>query len=39
MSLEDTKEKLEWHKHSFEFKQKITYRIENQNDMIHIHDK
>ena len=39
MSTEETKEKLEWHKREFEWKQKNTYAIENQNDMMHIHEK
>ena len=38
MSLEDTKEKLEWHKCTFECEQKNTYGIENLNDMTCIHD-
>ena len=38
-SLEDTKEKLEWRKRTFEFKQKLLYGIENLNDMSRIHDK
>ena len=32
-------EKLECRKRAFEFKQKISYGIENQNDMTRIHDK
>ena len=39
VGLADTKEKLEWNKHSFECKQKISYVIENQNYMTRIHDK
>ena len=39
MSLEDTQEKLEWNKRDLECKQKITYGIENLNDIVHIHDK
>ena len=39
MSIEETKEKIEWSKRAFEYKQKITYGIENQNDMISIHEK
>ena len=39
MILEDTTEKLEWLKHAFEYKQKSTYGVENQDDMTHIHDK
>ena len=39
MSLEEAKEKIEWHKREFEYKQKSTYGIENQNDIIHIHYK
>ena len=38
MSLEETKEKLEWHKHEFECEQKITHGIENQNYITRIHD-
>ena len=38
MSLDDTKEKLEWCKHAFEWKIKDTYEIENQNGMTRIHD-
>ena len=38
MSLEETKEKIEWLKYAFEFKQKNTYGIENKNDMTRIHD-
>ena len=39
MSLEETKEKLEWRKRVFEWEHKISYGIENQNGMTHIHDK
>ena len=39
MSLEDNKEKIDWHKHAFECKQKNSYVIENKNDMTHMHDK
>ena len=39
MGLEETKEELEWRKREFECKQKITYGIENKNDMTRIHDK
>ena len=39
MILEDTIEKLEWHKHAFECKQNKSYGIENRNDVIHIHEK
>ena len=39
MSLEDTKEKLEWRKRAFEWKLKNTYGIKNLNDMMHIHEK
>ena len=37
MSLEGTKEKIEWCKRTFKYEQKITYRIKNQNDMTRIH--
>ena len=36
MSLEDTKEKLDWHKYAFEYKKKNSYGIENRNDMTRI---
>ena len=39
ISLEETKGKLEWSKREFEFKQKISHRIENKNDTIHMHDR
>ena len=39
MSLEEIKEALEWRKHTFECKQKSTYFIENQNDMMCIYNK
>ena len=39
MSLEYTKEKLECRKCEFEWEQKISYGIENQNDMARIHAK
>ena len=39
MSLEETKEKLEWLKRAFECKQKSTHGIENKNYMTTIHDK
>ena len=39
MSLGDTEEKLEWCKHTFEFKLEKTYGIENQNGMERIHDE
>ena len=39
MIIEDTKEKLEWHKREFECKQKTLYGIEKRNYIIHIHDK
>ena len=38
MSIEDNKEKIEWHNRAFERKQKNTYGIENQNNMTRIHD-
>ena len=37
MSFEDSKEKFEWRKLAFEYVQK-THGIENQNDMIGIHE-
>ena len=37
ISLNETKEKLEWRKHAFEYE--ILYVIENRNKMIYIHDK
>ena len=36
MSLEETKEKLDWRKRAFEYKQKKSYGIENRNDMMRI---
>ena len=37
MSLEETKEKLEWRKRAFEYKNKNSYGIENRNDIrVHI---
>ena len=39
MSIEDDKEKIEWHKCAFECKQKRSYGIENKNDVTRIHDK
>ena len=39
MSLEDTKEKLEWRKRDFEYELKNTYGIENPNDMTHTYDE
>ena len=39
MSLEETKEKLEWRKHAFECEQKNSFGIENKNNMTRIHDK
>ena len=39
MSFEETKEKIEWIKRAFEREKKITYWIENQNDMMRIHKK
>ena len=39
MSLEDTKEKLEWRKHAFKYEQKNSYGIKKQTDTIHIHYK
>ena len=38
MSLDETKEKLEWRKRTVEYKQKNTYGIKNQNYMRRIHD-
>ena len=38
MSLEDTKGKLECRKRDFECEQKLTYGIDNKNDMSRIHD-
>ena len=38
MSLEETKEKLEWRKHVFEYKQKNSYVIENRNYTMCIHN-
>ena len=38
MSLDETKIRLKWRKRAFLCKQKITYGIENQNDMTCIHD-
>ena len=39
MILEETNEKLEFHKRAFELEQKSSYVIENRNDMTRIHDK
>ena len=39
MSLEETKEKLEWSKREFECKHKNSYGIKNRNDMMRIHKK
>ena len=39
MSLDETKEKLEWSKRTVEYKQKNTYGIKNQNYMTCINDK
>ena len=39
MSLDDTKENLEWRKHVFEFKLKNKYEIEIQNGMNRINNK
>ena len=39
ISLEYTKEKLEWLKCSFEYEKKISYGIENKNYMARIHDR
>ena len=39
MSLEETKEKLEWRKRVFECKIKNTYEIEIQNGMTCMHNK
>ena len=38
MSLEETKEKLEWCKRELECEQKLIYGIENKNYMARIHD-
>ena len=38
MSLEDTKEKLDWRKRVFEYEKKNSYGIENRNDMIRKND-
>ena len=38
VSLDDTKQHLEWCKRSFECKPKNTYKIETQNGMILVHD-
>ena len=38
MSLEETKENLDWRKHTFEYDKKISYGIKNQNDMTLIHN-
>ena len=39
MSLEGTRDKLEWLKRAFECELKNTYGIENWNDMSRIHDE
>ena len=39
MSLEETKEKLNFIKNGFECEQKNSYGIEKKNDIIHIHYK
>ena len=39
MSLEETKEKLEWRKRALECEQIISYGIENWNDITFIHEK
>ena len=36
MSLDYTKEKIDWHKHAFN--NKSSYGIENRNGMVYIHD-
>ena len=36
MSLEETKENLDWRKRAFEYKKKNSYGIQNRNDMTHI---
>ena len=38
MNLEETKEKPDWCKRAFRRKQKVTYGIENKNDMTRIHE-
>ena len=38
MSLEETKEKIDWRKRGFEYEKKNSYGIENRNDMTRIHD-
>ena len=38
MSLEETKEILDWSKHAFEYEKKNSYGIENQNDIMRIHN-
>ena len=38
MSLEETKEKLDWRKRAFEYEKKNSYGIENWNDMTRIHN-
>ena len=38
MSLDDTKEKLEWHERAFECKLKNIYDIEKHNGMNRMHD-
>ena len=38
MSLEDTKEKLDWIKRAFEYEKKNPYGIENRNDNTRIHN-
>ena len=38
MSLEETKEKLDWRKRAFEYEKKNSNGIENRNDMTRIHN-
>ena len=38
MSLEETKEKLDWRKSAFEQEKKNPYEIENWNDMTRMHN-
>ena len=39
MSLDETKENIEWSKRAFGHKQKNGYGIKKKNDTMHIHDK
>ena len=38
MSLEETKEIIDWNKRAFEYKKKHLYGIENRNDMTRMHN-